>query len=167
MDFFFEIPQPNEVILTVFFSTCAQLGTEEALQRGQQVFSQLSMRYRQMSRIQQAVLNMFTKCHDERAARSFFDEIAPNPMCYASMMKMFNERNQPETTLRLFEEMKEKKTPVDAIIYTLVIDACSQIGHLTLCQSIVAEMPEELHDDLWIQNGLIDMWVSRSYVPEW
>lgn len=161
MEFFFEIPQPNEVIVTTFFGACAQLGTDEALKKGKAVFSQLSTKYRQMNRIQQSVLNFLTKCHDESAARQYFNEIPPNPMCYASMMKMFNKMNQPEETLNFFNQMKNKKISIDPIIYTLIIDACSQIGHLALCQSIVEEIPQEFLKDVWIQNGLIDMWVCH------
>ena len=81
-------------------------------------------------------------------------------------MIMSNMNDEPEKTLTLFDQMKEEKINPDEIIFTLLLGACSQIGDLSLCQSIVEQIPEGLSDSLRIQNSLIDMWVSGLMVEK-
>ena len=161
IDLFFQISKPNEFIFSIFFQACAQLGNVEGLILGKKVHSQLPVEYYRCNRVLESILNMFTKCNDHKSAESFFAQLDRNVVCYGTMMKMYNMQEEFEKTLKLFEKMKDEKIKPDEIIFTLLIDACSQAGAFELCQSIVQQIPPELLIDPWIQNGLIDMWVSE------
>ena len=160
IDLFFEISKPNEFIFSIAFKGCAQLGSVEGLTLGKRILSGISVEHRENPRVFQSILNMFTKCNDHKSAESFFARVKRDAVCYASMMKMYNVNEEPEKTLSLFERMKNEKIEPDEIIFTLVIDACSQLGDLELCKLKICQMPSEIYRDSWIQNGLIDMWVS-------
>lgn len=159
IDLFLKISKPKDVILSIFFEACAQLRSVEALDSGKKVFTQLSSESLLTRRVLESILNMFTKCGDERSAESLFDRLERNVFSYGSLMKMFNMKNEPEKTYALFEQMKKEKINPDEIIFTLLIDACSQIGDIGLCQAVLSQMPEKFSRDPWIPNGLIDMWV--------
>ncbi|CAF1091561.1 unnamed protein product [Adineta ricciae] len=48
---------------------------------------------------------------------------------------------------------------INSVIYLLLINACSQIGILSVSEPIYDEIPvEHLNNDLFIRNALIDMW---------
>ncbi|CAF1215326.1 unnamed protein product, partial [Didymodactylos carnosus] len=79
-------------------------------------------------------------------------------ICYGSLMKIYNIQHEPEKTLALFERMKQEKIESNEIIFVLLMDACSEIGDLSLCQSIVSQMPQSLLTNPSIQVGLVDMW---------
>lgn len=76
----------------------------------------------------------------------------------AFMMKMFNMKNEVENSLQLFDQMKIENLQANNRIFSLVIDACSHLVDLSLCQSIISQMPRHLFSDCWIQNSLINMW---------
>ena len=44
----------------------------------------------------------------------------------------------------------------------MMINAHAQLGDISLCESLVSQIPKQLSSSLHIQNGLIDMWVSTS-----
>ncbi len=50
---------------------------------------------------------------------------------------MYNDKNEPEKTLNLFEQMKQTKIEPNRIIFLLIINACAQIGDLSKCESIL------------------------------
>ena len=62
--------------------------------------------------------------------------------------------------MELFQRMKQENLIPDEISYVLLIDALSEIGDLSLCQSWLSVMPENFLMNPWIQVGLIDLWVK-------
>ena len=160
MDLFPEISNPNQTIFKLYFNACTQLGNKEALKAGKRILSQLPNHYHQDTDLLNSVLIMFIKCDDVESAQSLFTRLPRNITSYRLMMKMYIMKSEPEKTLDLFEQMKREKIEPNDIIYTLLIDACSHIGDLSLCQWLVSQMSPSLFTDRWIQNGLVDMWVS-------
>ena len=105
---------------------------------------------------------MFLKCDDIQNAELLFTRLNRNVISYGTLMNGYNDQGEPEKTLELFERMKEEKIEPNEIIFQLLIDACSQIGDLSLCENILSQMPQSLFSNHLIQGGLIDMWVSGS-----
>jgi pentatricopeptide repeat protein len=79
-------------------------------------------------------------------------------------MKAYNDQDQFEKTLKLYERMKQENIEGNSIIFVLVINVCANIHFLSLCQSIVKQIPHNLINDLWIQISLVDMWVSYCQI---
>ncbi|CAF1183546.1 unnamed protein product [Rotaria sp. Silwood1] len=158
IDLFLTIEKPDKIIFSILFNACAQLRTKDALDLGKKVFNQLPIECRQSNDLLYSVLNMFIKCDDLKSAESLFNRIDRDLISYGSMMKFYNMKEQPEQTLTLFEQMKQNKIKPNKIIFVLLIDACSVIGDLSLCQSLISQIPPSFLTDPWIQVGLVDMW---------
>jgi pentatricopeptide repeat protein len=163
IDLFFQTEKKEGFIYVFFLNACAQLKSEKALALGKQVLSQLFAGYHSKNsnnEILYAALDMFVKCDDIENAESLFTRLKRNVICYGSLMKMYNLKGQSIKTLSLFEQMKIEKIKPNEIIYTLIINALSQLGDLSMCELVLTQLPTNLMTNLWIQNALIDMWVS-------
>ncbi|CAF1212594.1 unnamed protein product [Adineta ricciae] len=158
IDLFFQIDQPDEIILTIFFNACAQSKTDHALSLGKKVFRQLDPKLKQSNSLLYSVLNMFVKCNDISNAESLFNRIKRDVISYGSMMKLYNVQKQPEKTCALYHRMKIDGLRPNEFIFTLAIDAFSRIGDITLAESLIDEIPKDLQLNPWIQIGLVDLW---------
>jgi pentatricopeptide repeat protein len=150
-----------------FFNACAQLRNEEALKLGKQVLSQFFNEFNQKNVKSIALygaFNMFIKCDDIKSAEILFNKLNKNVICYGSLMKIYNDKNEPEKTLNLFKQMKQTKIEPNQIIFLLIINACAQIADLSNCESILLQVPNSCLNDIWIRNALIDMWVSNIVI---
>jgi hypothetical protein len=61
----------------------------------------------------------------------------------------------------LFNEMKKEIRESNIIVTLLAINASSQIGNSSICQSIVGQIPKDFSLSREIENALIDMWVRK------
>jgi pentatricopeptide repeat protein len=155
--------QMDEINLLVFFSACAELGNENGLKIGKQIFTRLSQQSKGEQlhqKVLHAVLNMFTKCSDIENAEKLFIQLNKNSISYGCMMTMYNTQNEPEKTLSLYEQMKRDKIEADYLIWVLIINALSELSDLSTCELITSELPNQFFDNSQIQNALINMWVS-------
>jgi hypothetical protein len=57
--------------------------------------------------------------------------------------------------------MKNENIQINKIISVLAINASSQIGDFSICQSIVQQIPNNFLSSRFIENSLIDMWVRH------
>ncbi len=167
IEIFFKIPKPDEIHFMFFFNACAQLRNEEALKLGKQVLSQFFNEFNQKnvnSKALYGAFNMFIKCDDIKSAEILFNKLNKNVICYGSLMKIYNDKNEPAKTLNLFKQMKQTKIEPNQIIFLLIINACAQIADLSNCESILLQVPNSCLNDIWIRNALIDMWVSNIVI---
>lgn len=166
IDLFFTIEHPDRVTFSILFNACARLGTSQALAVGKQVFSTLPLQYQRAVDVLHSLSNMFIKCGDVKSAESLFDRLQRDVKCYGSLMKMYNSRNEMDKTLKLFQRMEEEHIEPNDLIFVLLIDACSETGDLSLCESIMPKIPKDSLSNLWILNSLVDMWVSQSILSQ-
>ena len=155
--------KPNDIILIALFNGCSRTGTKKVLEIGRKAFEQTGRKYWWNTYFLTSALNMFIKCGDVSTAERIFPHLPEKTIIkYGAMMKGFNQNGEPLKTFALFEEMKKNSIVPNQIIFTLLIDACSEIGMLSRSQSVDEQIPSELRKHLSIQNGLIDMWVRYS-----
>ena len=164
MDLFFHIDKPDETNTAVFFNACAELKDEKTLALAKKIFSQLPHQFRQSRSLLQSIFNAFCRCNDISTAEVLFEQIDRNVISYGSLMKTYNDQDQWEKTLQLFERIKHENIQADSIIYVLVVNACANIRFLSLCQSIVRQIPHHLLNDRWMQNSLVNMWASYCQI---
>ena len=164
IELFFQIDKPDQITTTVFFSACAESKDEKTLSTAKKVFSQLPRHSRESRLLLQTVFNMFCRYNDIAHAEILFEQIDRDVIAYGSLMKTYNDQNQAEKTLQLFERMKRENIQRNSIIFVLVINACANIRFRSLCQSIVKQIPSHLFKDHWIQTTLVDMWVSDDQI---
>lgn len=99
-----------------FFHACAQSGTKEALALGKKTFEELPKEYREDTNVGYAVFDMFVRCDDLDSAETLFRQLKRDAICYSSLMNLSNEREQPEKSLALYEEMQAEKIPSDNVL---------------------------------------------------
>ena len=165
IDIFFQIDKPMPISYMLLFNVCARLVTPEALNVGRRVYSRLPVemtRKNSPNRVLNAALDMFIKCDQLQQAELLFSQLKRDIVCYGSMMQLYNQHNEPRNTLSLFEQMKLERIEPNAIIVVVLLNACTQLGDLITCESIVAQVPKAFLSNLWIQNALIDMWVRNE-----
>lgn len=160
IELFFTLKNPNEIVLVLLLSSCAQVGTAEALQTGRQVLVDMAACHRQNTFILNTALNMFIQCGDVFGAENWFEKMKCNVINYGLMMKGFNEAKLPMKTLNLFEKMKSENVQTDVVTFVLLIDACSQLGIEAVCRSVVEQIPPSMLVNVQIKTALIDMWVG-------
>ena len=86
---FNEIKDPNEIIITLFFNACAQLGTEKELKLIKRVSSNIPISFYSDDFLLTSLIDAFMKCGDVTSAKSLFDKstITKTLPLYAAMMK--------------------------------------------------------------------------------
>jgi PPR repeat len=95
IDLFFTIDKPDPVAYFLFFNACAQLANSDTLALGQRVFSQMPKKHQEI-KTSYAVLDMFIRCEDLESAENLFHQLKKDVICYSSMMRLYNQRHQPE-----------------------------------------------------------------------
>ena len=162
IDLFFTIQNPSDVTYTIYFNACARLGNNEALDLGKKVFQQLPIKYHQSNDVLISVFDMFFKCNDVESAESLFIRLKRSVISYGSLMKMYNNNDQPEKTLALFKQMKRENVDSNEIIFAWLISACTQIGDISMCEWVISQLSPSALNNFQIQSALVNMWVSKS-----
>ena len=158
---FFTVNNPDDICYALLLKSCAQVRTAEALQIGREIVARIPHIARRNAYVSANALNMFIACGDISSAAKWFAKMKRSVIDYGQLMKGFNEKKLPRNTLDLFKKMNDEGVQPNAIIYVLLLDACSQLGLESICQSIVEQMPTKVLDNVQVQNTLIDTWVRR------
>ena len=161
LELFNQIKNPDEVVITILFNACAQLGSAEALDLVKKVCSEMPKSFYSDSHVLTSLLDALIKCGDIKQAELLFSRSTNKvlPM-FGVMMNGYNLDNIPLKSLNLFSQMKNGGFKGDIIIYLCIIKSLSKLGDYSLCQSIVKEIPDCFRVNDRISNVLIDMWVS-------
>ncbi|CAF3518869.1 unnamed protein product [Adineta steineri] len=164
MDLFHEINKPDEVIVILLFNTCAQLGTEEALNLAKRVSKETPQLFYSNPRLLTSLLDALIKCGDMEHAQLLFDRSTKKVLSmYGAMMSGYNKAKNPFKTLDVFNQMKMDGIEPNVIGYTCVIQALSQMGDYSISESIIEQIPSSIFVDNQIHNALIDMWAIHCY----
>ena len=152
---------PNNIIHTIVFKACAQLAHERSVSIGKTLLHQISNELSMNNNLWSSATYMLIRFGDIERAEHLFQSLKDKDIVtYASMMKIYNLTKQPLKTLQLFQSIKQLNLVPDTTIFTSCINACSQLGLLKVCESLVAQIPSHLQTDFTILNALIDMWAS-------
>lgn len=162
VDLFYEISNPDEVIIILLFNACAQLANREALALVKKISSTIPRSFLSNPKILASQFDAMIKCGDLVSAELAFNRTKMSVISYGNLMNAFNEDGQPNKTIELFNQMKSKSIDSNSIVYLCVISALAQIGIIELSQTIVNEIPGAWALEPSIQNALVDMWVSRK-----
>jgi pentatricopeptide repeat protein len=150
----------DEYTYSILFKICAEIADQHSLEFGKLLFNKMPKKFHNDIVVKSSALYMFTKCDSLDNAEALFDRIDRDVVSYGSMMKSYNIKNQPEKTLELFDKMKEENINPNKVIFFLLLDALSQIGDLSLSESLICQIPQSFLSNLWIKVGLIDLWVK-------
>lgn len=151
----------DDVIHAIILKSCAQVANERAITFGKKLLHQICNKSESSNIVLASALYMLMRFDNVKDAENLFESIKNKDMStYGSMMKAYNFNRQPLKCLKLFQKMKQQDIIPDDTILTLPISACSQLGILAVCHSVVNQIPSDLYGKLSISNALIDMWAS-------
>jgi pentatricopeptide repeat protein len=152
---------PNNVIYTIIFDACTQLKNTRGISVGKKLVNEIFKKSNINNIVLNSAIHMLLSFGDVKHAEQLFESIERNDVVsYRVMMKAYNLNNNPLKCLKLFEKMKKQDIIPDEITFILLIRACSQLSMLSICQSIVAQIPSYLYNNQRICSALIDMWAS-------
>ena len=77
---------PNKYILPLIFKICTQLGTNQSLERGEEIFKTMPIQFKNDTIVLTAALQMFIKSGDMNTAEQMFSQMNKNLVTYAVMM---------------------------------------------------------------------------------
>ena len=176
---FNEIKDPNEIIITLFFNACAQLGTEKELKLIKRVSSNIPVSFYSNDYVLTSLIDAFMKCGDVTYAKSFFDKSTNKTLpMYAAMMKgkyvvffssnslMSNEfflgyikNNSAKRAIELFKEVKNP----DTVVALLLFNACAHLGTseaLNSAKNVSSTIPQSFYTDPNLSTSLIDVFMK-------
>ncbi|CAF4703158.1 unnamed protein product [Rotaria magnacalcarata] len=162
IDLFNEIKDPNEIIITLFFNACVQLGTEKELILLKSISSKISNSFYSNPYVVTSLIDAFMKCRDVTSAKALFDRSTKKTISmYGVMMTgltindqeeeaidMFNEihldelhRENHSEKQKLLSEMNTDRFEANIIIYLCLLKALAKLGMLEKAQSFVQQIP--------------------------
>ncbi|CAF0890587.1 unnamed protein product [Adineta ricciae] len=158
--------KPDDFTLTVIFNACTQLANERAKIIGNKLLNQiLNKDLTNNVILLTSAINMLMNFGEVKDAERLFQlNKSKDTIIYGTMMKGYNNNDQPLRSLQLFQQMKNEKIKLDEIKFLLLINACSQIGILSICQQLVDQIPSHCFNNIQINTSLIDMWGKAGSV---
>ena len=156
---FRQVNDPSEVMFTLLFNACAQLGTKDALNIVKQVSTSMPVSFRSDHRLTTSLLDAFIKTGDLPSAEKVFAEMNRSAASYGNMMSGYNRSKQPIKTLQLLDQMATDSIEPNHVNYLTVIAALSQLGTASMARRILPTIPQSILREVDVQNSLIDMWV--------
>ena len=152
---------PDRYLVIISLTICANLANERSMKLGRKIFSEVHEKYSQDTNVMNSALNMFVKIGDLDKAKELFTSMkSKDIVTYGAMIKGYYLNDNPLEGLNLFWLMKKNGIQLDDITYVLAVQACSKIGMIEYCRTIVNEIPRNVLKNPILQNALIDMWVS-------
>ncbi|PON68942.1 Tetratricopeptide-like helical domain containing protein [Parasponia andersonii] len=166
--------EPDEVTVTVALSACTDLG---ALETGEWIHAYVRSKtgFSKDLSLKNALINMYAKCGDVKAARRLFDSLRKKDVTtWTSMIVGHALHGQGEEALKLFEEMKETSKSIRSplinpndVTFLGVLMSCSHTGLVEEGKQHFRSMikdydlkPREPHFgcmvDLYCRAGLIE-----------
>ena len=161
IDLFLTIPNPSERMIVFFLNACAKLADQRSLNLAKEFLNKRNPNYKVDEFILCAASDMFLKFNDIKLAQEYLSKMSKSTIKYAMSMKLSNLKDEPEKTFDFYNQMISDGFEANQITYLHLIKASSQLGIENICQNLVKQIPQNLLQNLKIQNALIDMWVTK------
>ena len=148
-------------MIVFFLNACTKLADQRSLNLAKEFLNKRNSSYKTNNFILCTASDMFLKFNELTIAEDYLSKMSKSAIKYRMLMKLSNLKNEPEKTFDFYNQMISDGFKADRIAYLLLIKASSQIGIENICQKLVKQIPENLLQNLKIQNALIDMWVMK------
>jgi pentatricopeptide repeat protein len=113
--------------------------------------------------------NMLASCikaRDVPSARAMFEKISkPSATTWNTLLSGYCQEEQHQDTIELFRRMQHQNVPPDRTTLALILSSCSRLGILELGKQVhSASVRLLLHNDMFVANGLVDMYSKCGQV---
>ncbi|CAF3542705.1 unnamed protein product [Rotaria socialis] len=156
----------DDATYVILLNSCAHLANDRAQAIGKKILEQMPTIYRNNNILLNSALDMLMKFGDVTNAERIFQLTQKKDIVtYGAVMNGYYVNHDPLKCLNIFNEIKQLNLVPNEKIFAVAIGACSKIRILSICQSIIDQIPVHMQDNLFIQNSLINMWSkSGSFV---
>ncbi|CAI0394359.1 unnamed protein product [Linum tenue] len=150
---------PDSFSLSSSLSACADSGN---LQLGCQMHGYCIKRQLSDEFIQNALVDMYSKCGSMDSAFLIFDAVQEKSVItWNSMITGFSQNGNSVEAIRLFDHMYRNCLEMNEVTFLTAIQACSNMGHLDkgkwLHQKLISYGVEK---DLYLETALADMYAK-------
>ncbi|CAF1187622.1 unnamed protein product [Rotaria sordida] len=156
IDLFKEIKDPDEIVINLLFTACAELGTSEALNLTKIVSSQMPKHFYSNLRLLTSLLDALIQCGNVTHAEALFNrsikKISP---LYGVMMKGYNTNNMANKSIDLFNEIENP----DDVNFIMLFNACAQLGTheaLNLIKKVLSQIPKHFYSNFHLLTSQLD-----------
>ncbi|PUZ74218.1 hypothetical protein GQ55_1G047600 [Panicum hallii var. hallii] len=106
------------------------------------------------------------KARDVPSARAMFEKISkPSATTWNTLLSGYCQEEQHQDTIELFRRMQHQNVPPDRTTLALILSSCSRLGILELGKQVhSASVRLLLHNDMFVANGLVDMYSKCGQV---
>ncbi|CAF1237394.1 unnamed protein product [Adineta ricciae] len=156
---------PSEYSLSILFKICSQLNDQKSIEFARRTFQEITRKY---NCSQLSFTLVYAAWASLISGKHFFtneqrcNQLRCYDVSYGCMMTMYNNQNEPDQTLSLYEEMKRNGIELDCLNWVLVLNALADLSDLSTCESMTSQLSEKYLNDIQIQNALINMWGKAS-----
>ena len=163
--------EPDRVISTILFNACAKLASPPAMELGDKLLSRMPDSYFSNSIVIGSAIHMLMSFGQVDRAEDLFSRMKKrDASTYGVMINGFYLNEQPDRCLQLFQYVQQHNIPVDESIAMSMVGACSQLGMVSTCRSVVKEIPVRSRESIRMKTALVSMWVSlflERYLQCW
>jgi len=160
LEFFRQIDlPPNEYLYSTIFKLCVELGDQQSLQFGKNLFSKMPKTFHNNKIVLCSAMNLFNKCEDISKSEEIFSKMEKNLFSYTIMMKGYLTKGMPQKAIDLFFQIKNP----NRICYSILFNACAQLStsqSLRLGKEIFSRLPKEYQESDDILYSLSNMFIK-------
>lgn len=115
-----------------------------------------------------AIVNMYSKCGDLKAARVMFEKmVTRNVYSWSAMIAAYAQHGQGEDALQLFDLMQHQGELPNKVTFISVLDACASLGALVIGTRARARvMGTEIECDAVVATAFVNMYAKCNHVQE-
>jgi hypothetical protein len=91
LELFSQIKSPDEYLYSTIFKLCVELGDQQSLQFGKNLFQKISKTFQNNKIVLNSAMNLFNKCEDISKSEEIFSKMEKNVISYSIMMQGYFE----------------------------------------------------------------------------
>eukprot|EP00250_Pteridium_aquilinum_P020349 c24790_g10_i2 orf=358-3252(+) len=158
--------QPDRVTFIFILKAC---GGINAFEHGWLIHNMIVKSFLEADKaVANSLIDMYAKWGDFKGASSIFSKLSsPDEVSWGAMIAGYVHHGQDHLALQFFEDMQQKDTKPDTLIFLLALKSCGNLGKLgkgNLIHQVVVE--GGLHSDVVIANAVIDMYGKCAGLEE-
>jgi pentatricopeptide repeat protein len=164
LEFFRQINlSPNEYLYSTIFKLCVELGDQQSLQFGKNLFEKMPNIFHNDKILLNSALNLFNKCENISKSEEIFSKMNKDLISYSIMMKGYLTNGMPQKAIDLFFKIKNP----DRVCFSILFNACAQLAtsqSLTLGKQVLSRLPGEYRESIDILYSLSKMFIKCNDV---
>lgn len=163
--------KPDQITFSVLAKMFGEAGDYDGIRYVLQEMKSLDVKPNLV--VYNTLLEAMSKAGKPGLARSLFEELlesglTPNEKTLTALAKIYGKARWAKDALKLWEEMKSKKWPMDFILYNTLLTMCADIGLVEEAEQLFADMKQSelCRPDSWSYTAMLNIYGSGGNVEK-